>query len=81
MADAMEDAFLSQWDLFNPELPKPTGKKLEGMRLMFVAVSQGVVQHLRDNEDAFKIADDSAGGTSHDHGGQLESIQATGTTA
>jgi hypothetical protein len=75
MAAAMEAAFLNQWPAFNPDLPLPEGKKLDAMRLLFVAVSQGVVQHLRDNKEAFEVEveeDDLEGTVVH--------INTTGTT-
>jgi hypothetical protein len=68
MAKAMEDAFLDQWSLFNPNLPVPGAEsaQLKSMRLFFVAVSQGVVQHLRDNPAAFQVTVQNG---SHSHSG------------
>ena len=49
------------------------------MRLFFVAVSQGVVQHLRDNPGAFRslirhhaqqVGEDGTGTASYDDGGR-----------
>lgn len=71
MAQAIERAFIAQWPSFNPELPPPRGKQLQSMRLLFVAVAQGVIQHLRDNPDAFNVsvasADHSHSGGAHFH--------------
>ena len=83
MAELMEDAFLAEWSHFNPSLPIPSEKQLKGIRLMFVAVAQGVVQHLREHPEAFDVTTDSAGsgGASHTHNGEVSSISTTGTTA
>jgi hypothetical protein len=66
MAGAIEAAFLNQWPLFNPDLPLPDEEQLVPMRLFFVSVAQGVVQHLRDHPEAFILSVDS---TSHNHSG------------
>ena len=67
MAGAIEAAFLDQWPLFNPDLPVPTeDEQLDPMRLLFVAVAQGVVQHLRDHPEAFTLA---VANTTHNHSG------------
>ena len=83
MAAAMEAAFLNQWTKYNGDLPVPTGKKLDSMRLFFVAVAQGVVQHLRDNPDAINLTVDSggSGGGAHTHDAEVSSISTTHTTA
>jgi hypothetical protein len=78
MAKQMETAFLSQWSSFNPDLPEPEGKQLEALRLFFVAVSQGMVQHLRDNAVAFAVEVDNGG---VDLDGTVVSVSTTGTTA
>ncbi len=83
MAAAMEAAFDDQWSAFNGDLPKPTPKQMAGIRLMFVAVAQGVVQHLRDNHEAFNVTTESAeaGGDSHSHPAEVTSISTIDTTA
>lgn len=52
MAHAMEKAFMEEWKHImgsgNPELN-------DQVRLLFIAVAQGVVRHLVDNKRAFKI--------------------------
>jgi len=72
MAQAMEEAFLNQWPLFNPNLPEPDEKQLNALRLFFVAVSQGMVQHLRENPAAFEVTVDNGAhshtGGAHVHG-------------
>ena len=78
MATAMEEAFLNQWPFFNPELPLPDENKLKPMRLLFVAVSQGIVQHLRDNEEAFEVEVEEDGTTLE---GTVVRVNTTGTTS
>ena len=53
MAQAMEEAFLAEWKnaMGDADSPEPNNQ----MRLMFVAVAQGVVRHLHENPDAFRI--------------------------
>ena len=53
MALAMENAFVDQWPKVMGDLELPVDR--QQMRLMFVAVAQGVVEHLRNNPDAFKV--------------------------
>jgi hypothetical protein len=53
MAKAMEDAFVTQWPNVMGERDLPEDR--QQMQLMFVAVAQGVVEHLRNNPDAFKV--------------------------
>ena len=79
MAGAIEAAFKDQWPKFNPDLPPPGEDQLVPMRLLFVAVAQGVVQHLRDNPGAFTIAVAAAVG--HTHSASVSAITADQTTA
>ena len=79
MAGAMEAAFVDQWHLFNPDLPLPDEEQLVPMRLFFVAVSQGVAQHLRDHPEAFTISVAPASG--HTHAASVTAITAQDTTA
>jgi len=53
MAQAMEDAFVAQWPFVMGDRDLPADR--QQMRLMFVAVAQGVVEHLKSNPDAFKV--------------------------
>jgi hypothetical protein len=78
MAQAMEAAFLAQWTNFNGDLPVPNEEKLKPVRLFFVAVAQGVVQHLRDNPTAFEVEVDSGGTTLS---GEVVEVNTTGTTS
>ena len=52
---------MNQWRHFNPDLPLPSGEQLVPIRLFFVAVAQGVVQHLRANPEAFEIEPGTSG--------------------
>jgi hypothetical protein len=53
MASAMEEAFMHEWGNFMEGADAP--KMSDQMRLMFVAIAQGVVNHLKANHDAFKV--------------------------
>jgi hypothetical protein len=53
MASAMEKAFLDEWSSFMEGADAPAMN--DQMRLMFVAIAQGVVNHLKANHDAFKV--------------------------
>ncbi len=52
MAEAMEKAFEAEWPIIM-ETEKP--KKSKHLQLMFIAVAQGVVKHLRDNISAITV--------------------------
>ena len=61
MAKAMEDAFKAIWPgIMGTEAPK-TDKHL---KMMFIAISQGIVKHLSDKVNALKISVRSQGYTS-----------------
>ncbi len=53
MALAMEQAFMNEWSNFMKGADAPAMN--DQMRLMFVAIAQGVVNHLKANHDAFKV--------------------------
>jgi hypothetical protein len=53
MASAMEKAFVDEWSSFMEGADAP--KMSDQMRLMFVAIAQGVVNHLQANPGAFKV--------------------------
>ena len=61
MAKAMENAFLSAWpSIMGNDIPVPDPNNQ--MRLMFVAVARGMVEHLVANDNSFLIrlsSDDS----------------------
>jgi hypothetical protein len=74
MAQAIEDAFLSEWPKVNPDLPVPTApaeEPLKSMRLFFAAVAQGVLRHLHKHPEAFHVRVDNGG---VDLIGQVDSI-------
>jgi len=52
MAEAIEDAFVEVWKSEKNSAPPPI--MLE-TKLLFIAIAQGVVKHLKDNPDAFSI--------------------------
>lgn len=74
MAKAIEDAFLKEW-------PKIMGdgssapESNDQMRLLFIAIAQGVIRHLHDNPDAFQVSFTFAG---IPVSGQVSQIQSTG---
>ena len=52
MAEAMETAFMKEWPvIMHSEAPKTNDQ----LRLIFIAVAQGIVRYLKDNADAFNI--------------------------
>ena len=53
MAEAIEDAFQSEWLGAKEEVFGDPG--LEDRKILFSAIAQGLVNHLRDNLDAFII--------------------------
>ncbi|MCD4725857.1 MAG: hypothetical protein K8R63_13550 [Bacteroidales bacterium] len=52
MAKAMEDAFKAIWPVIMATDEPKTSKHL---RMMFIAISQGVVKHLSDKAEAVKV--------------------------
>jgi hypothetical protein len=72
MAKAIEDAFLSEWP--NAMGGQPVPAINDQMRLMFVAVAQGVINHLNANPDAFKV---TVSDGSNSYSGEVTSIQET----
>ena len=71
MAEAIEKAFIEIWpSIMNSPAPPVSNE----MKLLFIAVAQGVVKHLQDNADAFNITANTSG--NHTHTGKL-SISAT----
>jgi hypothetical protein len=53
MASAMEAAFMNEWSNFMQGADAPAMN--DQMRLMFVAIAQGVVNHLKANPVAFQV--------------------------
>jgi hypothetical protein len=63
MAAAMEHAFLQEWPvIMGTQAPQPN----DHMRLLFIAIAQGVVRHLKDNENAITVDVPSGGGSNLD---------------
>ncbi len=54
MAQAMENALEEEYQRLKGEAMPAMGR--EDRQLMFAAIAQGVVRHLKDNHDAFKVA-------------------------
>ncbi len=54
MADAMEQAFLEEWPIvMGEEADLPASS--EQLNLMFRAISQGVIRHLKQNSASMKV--------------------------
>ena len=53
MADAMEKAFLEEWPTVMGEADLPGSS--EQLNLMFRAVAQGVIRHLKQNSASMKV--------------------------
>lgn len=77
MAAAMENAFRAEWPKVmgdDQDVPDPSPE----MRLLFVAVAQGVIRHLKDNAQALEVTVGSAA-TTHDHEGTVTEVNVEGT--
>lgn len=79
MAEAMEEAMEQEYLAVKGEPLSAQGQ--EDRRLLLVAIAQGVVRHLKDNLDAWKIEvetelvdSDDAEGT-----GEVDELETTGT--
>ena len=72
MAQAMEDALRHHWPLEMGDRSVPIDPL--HLRLLFVAIAQGVVKHLQEHPDAFKVRveTDTEGGVAF---GELTEIQ------
>jgi hypothetical protein len=63
MAAAMEHAFMEEWPIImGSDAPAPN----DHMRLLFIAVAQGVVRHLKSNENSITVNVPSGGGGDFD---------------
>ena len=73
MVGEMEKAFREDWpEVMNEaELPDELDPQ---MKLVFVAVAKGVVRHLANNADAFKISVQSS--NEHTHNASVVEIEA-----
>ncbi len=54
MAEAIEDAFKIEWVNVKGGSAPSTKDNIE-LKLLFVAIAQGVVKHLADNPESFKV--------------------------
>jgi hypothetical protein len=71
MAEAIEYAFRREWPNAMPgaELPTTTSPDL---KLLFVAIAQGVIRHLKDHADSFQV--DVATSGVHSHTADVEIV-------
>lgn len=53
MAAAMEEALRANWGFAMPDTNMPISNDL--LKLIFIAISQGVVNHLKENKTSFEI--------------------------
>lgn len=53
MAEAMEKAFIKQWPVVMGDANIPASSRQ--MKLMFVAIAQGVTNHLKENKTSFEV--------------------------
>ena len=66
MAEAIENAFKKAWpSIMNSNL-SPTSDQ---MKLLFIAIAQGVVKHLKENANSFKITIQTS--VNHTHPGSI----------
>ena len=52
MAEAMEKAFLKEWPAIMGSDPPKTDNQV---RLLFIAIAQGVIRHLKNNENSITV--------------------------
>lgn len=60
MAEAMQNAFIQAWPDYMDDTPVPDPNPQ--MKLMFVAIARGVVQHLHEHPEAFEFDHSSQSG-------------------
>lgn len=53
MAKEMEDAFMATWPFVMHDAPVPVAN--DQMRLMFIAISKGLIEHLKKNSTSFIV--------------------------
>ncbi len=70
MAEAMTEAFKTEWPLVMGDAPVP--ETSDQMKLLFAAVAQGVVRHLKEHATDFKVKVD--GPSSVDYTGTVTQI-------
>jgi hypothetical protein len=77
MARAMESALDAQLQSKGRPTLGASGAEAEYMRMMFVAIAQGVVNHLQDNPRAFETtAEVAVDGIDHRH--RVDAVHRTG---
>ncbi len=59
MAEAMVTAFNNEWKYVMDKAPKP--ESLDQIKLLFAAVAQGIVEHLKLHATDFKVTVNSSG--------------------
>jgi hypothetical protein len=66
MAEAIEKAFRAEWPkvMEGSDLPAETSPD---MQLLFTAIAQGVVKHLKENADAFQVSVSVSGAHTGQH--------------
>jgi hypothetical protein len=73
MADAMEQAFREEWPFVMGDADLPASS--EQLNLMFRAVSQGVIRHLKKNSTSMKVSVTvNVGGTNYSGTGTVTDI-------
>jgi hypothetical protein len=63
MAAAMEHAFLEEWPHVMGNQPKP--KSNNQMRLLFIAIAQGILRHMVNHPDGIHITVNTNAGHNH----------------
>jgi hypothetical protein len=64
MAKEIENAFAAMRLAAGITQPLPSGSNAQDMRIMFLAIARGVIQHLANNPEAFqvRVSDGATGG-------------------
>jgi hypothetical protein len=74
MAEAIETAFMAQWPYVMGDADVPASN--DQMKLLFIAVAQGVVNHLKQNSASMKVTVTvNVGGTSYNGTGTVSNIE------
>ncbi len=55
MAKEIENAFAAMRVSAGITQPLPTGANAQDMRIMFLAIARGLIQHLKNNHDALTV--------------------------
>ena len=74
MADAMEKAFMEEWPFVMGDADLPASS--EQLNLMFRAVAQGVIMHLKKNSQSMKVTVTiNVGGSNYTGTGSVTDIE------